>query len=507
MNRRQLIAYARSQGFTGEAKPDALRKWLEEQGHDTKALQAKNADGDTITVDFDVAWKRIPAIETTADAKPDGQKSGTNDDLGDDLHAMRARQAELERKVREAEAKAEADFRVAKASDGDGVEGKGNKTTMVQTPEQWHKSAERKGYDLRASRGETNFPSHELAETFGANFRLTVAKKMNFEYADKKSDLDILKKTAVVYDNTLGGFLVPREMDSYFIDIKTSYGVARQLFRPVKCNDAGIDIPKRTGGFTVYSPAEAAAITASSMTVGSVHVAPIKMAALGYISKEMLRSSALDIGEISSKEMAYAFAKAEDQCFLVGDGTATYFGITGIVTALYNLSGTVANIAGVVVQGSSNTWSAQVIGDLEAVYGRLEDKQNQLGNLKWLCHRRYWAEVIVRLVKASGGETSMMFEGRPTNMLFGDPVVTANAMPRVTATTGLFLLYGDFRSAGTIADVAGVEIASSEHYAFNQDLLAIRATQKVGFAAHDVGNASATQADRVPGPVVGLATA
>jgi len=502
-NRKELLAYARNEGYKGKPDLAELRSWWVEQGLDPDDIRVVDG-GKTLTWKIDDLWRIVPPI---AGESAKG-KSNDDDDLGEDAAALKARLADIERKTRERDARDADDKRLGDAEDG-GVEGK-SKKPFEPGAGFFGRSAEVKAFNAKAARGETKFPDADIAELAGAHIRLCIAENTQygkmFTAADRKRDEDVLKKANVSYDDVLGGYLVPRQMDSYFINIKTQYGVARQLFRSVQCNDGGIDIAKRTSGVTVYSPVEGGSITKSQAQVGNVHISPKKFAAVTEVSPELIRSSAINAGEWVAGEMAYAFAKQEDLCMLVGDGTSTYFGITGIVSALYGLSATKANIAGLVKPVSAGSWANLDIVDLEALYGRLEDKQAQLSNLQWLGHRRFFSEVVVREVKSAGGETSMMFQGKPTPMLFGDPFVMANAMPRVTAATGVFCLYGDFKSAGTIADVAGIQISTSEHAAFTADLITIKAVQKVGFAAHDVGNADATEANRIPGPVVGLCT-
>ena len=50
------------------------------------------------------------------------------------------------------------------------------------------------------------------------------------------------------------------------------------------------------------------------------------------------------------------------------------------------------------------------------------------------------------------------------------------------------------------------EVATSDQRYFDSDEIAIRGIHRVAFNAHDVGNADATEANREPGPIVGLIT-
>jgi hypothetical protein len=57
----------------------------------------------------------------------------------------------------------------------------------------------------------------------------------------------------------------------------------------------------------------------------------------------------INMGDDLAGEIAYAFALKEDQCGFIGDGTSTYGGMQGVCTKIKGLSGTIANIAGLVV--------------------------------------------------------------------------------------------------------------------------------------------------------------
>jgi hypothetical protein len=59
-------------------------------------------------------------------------------------------------------------------------------------------------------------------------------------------------------------------------------------------------------------------------------------------------------------------------------------------------------------------------------------------------------------------------------------------------------------SAARLGDRRQSALALSEHSRFANDEIEIRGTQRLDIVVHDVGNAHATAASRVPGPIVGL---
>jgi HK97 family phage major capsid protein len=80
-------------------------------------------------------------------------------------------------------------------------------------------------------------------------------------------------------------------------------------------------------------------------------------------------------------------------------------------------------------------------------------------------------------------------------------------MPSVEANSQVAALLGDLSLAALFGDRRMTTIAMSEHANFANDEWAIRGTERYDINVHDVGNADATAANRVAGPMVGLITA
>jgi HK97 family phage major capsid protein len=113
-----------------------------------------------------------------------------------------------------------------------------------------------------------------------------------------------------------------------------------------------------------------------------------------------------------------------------------------------------------------------------------------------------------RVMLAAGGVTAAeIAAGRRQPMFMGYPVEFAQAMPSTEANSQVCALFGALDLSSLFGDRRMTTIATSEHLNFAEDELAIRGTERFDINNHDVGNASATAADRVPGPIVGLITA
>jgi HK97 family phage major capsid protein len=82
-------------------------------------------------------------------------------------------------------------------------------------------------------------------------------------------------------------------------------------------------------------------------------------------------------------------------------------------------------------------------------------------------------------------------------------------MPSVAADDKVPVVLGDIGMAAMLGDRRRTSIAFSDSAgeAFQNDEIWAKGTERVDIVVHDVGNADGTAANRVPGPVVGLATA
>lgn len=307
-------------------------------------------------------------------------------------------------------------------------------------------------------------------------------------------------------NNALGGYLVPPEFGNDIIDLRETYGVFRRYAKVVPMMSDTKSWPRRTGGLTVYNPAEAGSITASDKGWDSVSLTARKFACLALYSSELDEDSMINIGDDLAGEIAYAFANKEDECGFNGDGTSTYFGITGVREKIKGLSGTIANIAGLVV-GAGNTYSELTLPNFNDVVAKLPAYADT-PRAAWFVHKTFYHSVMEKLALASGGvPAAEVANGMRQFRFLGYPVVVSQVMPKTEANSQVCALLGDLGLASLFGDRRQLSIAYSSEYKFAEDQLAIKGTQRVDINVHDVGNADATAANRVPGPIVGLITA
>lgn len=306
--------------------------------------------------------------------------------------------------------------------------------------------------------------------------------------------------------NEQGGVLVVPEFSAMLIRLIEQYGVFR---RSAKTEPMGSDtkfIPRRTGGVTAYWTGEGVSITDSTPAKDNVQLVAKKLAALVIHSSEVAEDSILSIADDLAFEIGYAFAKAEDDAGFIGDGTSTYGGITGVTNKLKNLSGTIANIAGLFV-GTGNAYSELTLADHINTMGLLPHYADG-ANCKWYCHKTYYYQVMVRVEAAAGGNTiTELQRGARQPLFLGYPVEFAQSMPRTEANSQVSALFGDLNLAASFGDRRNITLFTDPYSRSANDQTQIRGTERIDIVVHDVGNASSSAASRVAGPVVGLITA
>lgn len=321
-------------------------------------------------------------------------------------------------------------------------------------------------------------------------------------------DYGIQTKIAAGNSLTAGSALIPDEFSADLIRLREMYGVFRANCRATRMVRDTMIVPRMTGDVTAHYIAEGTAPAESDAAWDNVQLVSKKLAILTGMTSEITEESIIDVADALAQSISYSLALKEDQSAFNGDGTSTYGGITGARAKLLGLSATRANIAGLVV-GSGNLFSELTLADFEKVAGRLPAyAANAANRPSWFVSRQFYYDVMLRLLLAQGGATAneaMNLGGGRTFLTY--PVVEAQVMPAVDANDQVCALFGVPSLAAKLGDRREETLALSEHYQFNKDVISVRATMLHDIVWHDVGNASGTAADRVPGPIVGLLTA
>lgn len=305
-----------------------------------------------------------------------------------------------------------------------------------------------------------------------------------------------IQKAASETVGSTGGYLVPTEFNQAIIDLREEYGTFRKSCRLIPMGSDSMSIPRRAGGLTAYFPGENGEIIASDKSWEQVNLSAKKLAALSRLSTELAEDAIISIADDLASEMAYAFAKKEDECGWNGDGSSTYGGIVGVRTKIINGSYTAS-----VVDGATghDTFAEIDATDLANVMAKLPKYAEP--NAKWYCSQVAWALVFQRLIAAAGGNSiADLTGGKPTRSYLGYPVVIDQTLP--TATTDIsdtaMLFFGDLALAATMGERRGIMVKTSEERYFEYDQIGVQATERVDINVHDLGSTS------VAGPLIAL---
>lgn len=285
-------------------------------------------------------------------------------------------------------------------------------------------------------------------------------------------------------DNSKGGYLVPDETANTIIRLVEEFGVFRQNVGTVFPLPFGsLRVPKRNGGVTVYHPGENDSITASDLSFSMVELFAKKAAAMTVISSELQENALPILADHLVTEFAYGFAYDEDNAGFNGDGTQAFNRIVGLKNAL---------AAGAIAQAGSGqtSFGALTLASFHNVIAKTKRYPNAQN--RWYINSAGYAASMERL-KAAGGGNSMMDLAEGSDAMFlGYPVVFSQALPSELGTnsSAKVAYFGDLSLACAMGDARSIEIASSTDRYFENDQIAVKATQRYDIQVHDRGTAS-----------------
>jgi HK97 family phage major capsid protein len=290
--------------------------------------------------------------------------------------------------------------------------------------------------------------------------------------------------------NTAGGFLVPDVLEPSLINLRDTFGVARQQCRIVPMGSDVLRMPRRTGTVSAYFVGEAAAGTESQQAFDQVALVAKKLMVLTTISSELNEDNIVALGDNLAQECAYAMAKKEDECLFEGDGTSTYGGIVGCKTACAH--------AGATSDAGVAALSSVTLTHLRAVVGKLAQWADG-PNAKWYVRRSVWNSVFLRLAEGANGAMLGEIMDASTQQLkfYGYDVVLSEAIASPSDADGqTYAYFGDMSLAAYLGDRRGltVEFSNAALNAFEQDEIAARATERFDLNVANVGSGSVSGA-------------
>lgn len=286
-----------------------------------------------------------------------------------------------------------------------------------------------------------------------------------------------------------GGFLVPEEMQRTLIRLREERGVFPRYARNYPMASDSVFVPRDINDQTAYWVGENVAITESDVDMGGAKIVAEKLACLTKVSSELDEDSVVDIGEMVTRSMAYAMADKIDEAGFNGDGTNTYGGVVGLKNAL--------NASAVNDAASGNVSGATMdLTDFETTVGLLA----QYPGIRpvWFMHSQYFWASAARLMDAAGGNRVQDLGSGPVMQFLGYPVVFTQVLPSAPSTSTISAYFGDLSLAATIGSRRNVRTQISVDRYFENDMIGIKCTQRVGITVHERGDTIRTR------PVVAL---
>lgn len=353
----------------------------------------------------------------------------------------------------------------------------GNQATVVNVKKAYRPAA------LRAFSGPT--AEADAEKTGRYLFAVLAGHKQSIDWCRSHIEPQFLAAHGE-NSNELGGFLVFPEMERTIIDLREQYGVFR---REAKVSPMASDtkvIPRRASGLTAYFTNEAGSLTESQKGWEQVQMVAKKIYCLTRYSSELAEDAIISIADDLVSEIAYAFAKKEDECGFLGDGTSTYGAIVGLENAL--------NAGSIYTATGHTTFSALTFADFETILGRVP---TYVRNVKWYISKAGYYASMRRLADSlSGNSIPDILGGQPLRFMGHDVVISQTLPSALTSTTATTALYcGDLAMAATLGDRRGITIKRSEEAYYSTDEIGIRGTQRFDISVHEKGTAT------VAGPI------
>ena len=332
------------------------------------------------------------------------------------------------------------------------------------------------------------WPTEEHAKDFARLFLVA---------AGKMSPSKLSKGLAEGIESA-GGVLVPGETAKILIDLMGRYGKFRANALRIPMGSATLKVPKVDSDLSVYCPGESVAPSASAPVFSAVNLAPRTLVSLCAISSEVDEDSLIGIGEILGQSFTRSMTQMEDSIGFMGDGTAAYFGMVGIIGQFLKISDTMSSIAGLKIQTTPGTFAAITLGDFEATAALLPERFEE--NAKWFCSKRFYWNCMHRVAVAETASGLFdLLSLRQERSFLGYPVEFVSCMPTaVAASDKIVCVLGDLRLGAYFAERRQLLIERSEHAYFTSGQVGFRASERVDVNVFGCGDTTN------PGPIVGL---
>jgi HK97 family phage major capsid protein len=304
------------------------------------------------------------------------------------------------------------------------------------------------------------------------------------DWCDRKG-VSIIKTQGEGIGST-GGFLIPTELETAILDLRDSYGAFRRRALKWPMSSDSSVFPRRVGSAQAFFFGEGSAASTTNILVDDVKLTAKKLGALVTLSSELNEDAIVDVVDYVANELAWAFASKEDDCAFNGDGTSVYGGIRGIgPIALDGNHG----IAKVTAASGHNTFLTLDTTDLAKLMGAI--RASAMPRAAWFVSAQGFSQTFSRIAAATGSTLAEATDdGVITWSYNGFPVILTSKLPQIATTLSgnMMLCFGDMYGAAVIGQRRGLTIARSEERYFENDQIAVLATERFDAVVHDMGD-------------------
>jgi len=274
-----------------------------------------------------------------------------------------------------------------------------------------------------------------------------------------------------------GGFLVPTQFSNSLMSnqLEDSILYPRSMKIPMQTNS--IDIPviedashatSVYGGIIVYRPDEGGSITSSKIKVGSVNLKLNKLAAMCYVTSELLEDSPISMEPLLNRSFGEAIGFQIDDDIINGNGANQALGILNAPSLV------------TVAKEGSQTADTITTPNIVKMWSRLRSRSQR--NAIWVANNDCFPQLaqLSQLVGTAGGSAAGLLQ-MATNGVTGAPIMTLLGRPLfLTENCQTIGDKGDIiladMSQYLVGEKAGGQIraASSIHLKFDTDQTAFR---------------------------------
>lgn len=494
----EFLAALKDQGYDGDGSLESVLQFIADEGVPVEF------DGEPAT-DEQIAQVLGKAEDEDDD---DEDKSAPKIKFKSDSAEQRIKKLNAENarlRAKQARANIKPEQRKAARIDAGGFSGDNPRSMRIRSARKGYEQKINKSHTLPADKRPA-FKTYESAEAMGALLRFNANRFIRGveDTEAKKALADLGFKAHTSLNQVSSGVLVPEGIIADIIDNFDEFGVARNIAQVERINETPTTRPSHGSALDFQPVDEAGTVSEVNMTTNRVQLTAHKYGAIGRFSSELMDDAFVNIGDEWSRKIRVGANGREDDELINGDGTR----VLGLRNALYGLDSTKANIAGLVVgaSGTATNWAGFTEANMHALIGRVPSYAAQRG-LEFLCSREFFYTVMDPIQLAAGGTPYTEFANATGASFRGVPVRFSPKMPTQATAAGVVLLLGHFPSGVMFGDRRDLQLDFSEHAYWTTDEVGIRATERFAITVHDVGNASATAANRVAGPICGLASA